>query len=143
MNEATIKDLEVDVNAKLSPMVVKNLVDVVNKEFARQATLYDADLDVKREEILEQYKRSVGFVKMSDEYVKTKASVDKANNELQAITKKLNMKGLNPDGERNTSTYHNYGHSDTAEQRETKKAQVKIDKLFKVVELNGPENVRA
>ena len=141
MGDATIKDLEINPSKLLTPMIIKNLVDIINGEFARQQTLYDAQATQKREEILEQYKVAVGFDAMKKAYDKAEALRKKAEKDMQDARMKLNMKGLSTDGERYTCNYGSYN-NDTLEAREVKKAQVKIDQLFKVVEASGPENTK-
>jgi len=143
MNNATIQDLAVDPNIKLTPMVIKNLVDVVNQEFNRRQTLYDTESDMKVEEILNQYKKAVGFEAMKKEWDKAKAIVEKAEKQVKEVEKKLAFRGLDADGTRHSvNSYHCHGQYDNYEQRQLKLAECKIDKLLKTVETSGPENVR-
>ena len=98
MSLATIADLNVDPAMVITPMVKKNLVDVVNEEFARQSTIYDAEAEVKKENILEQYKKGVGFDKLSQEYEKAKKDEETAKKKVEAVEKKLHLKGLTHEG---------------------------------------------
>ena len=144
MDNATIQDLAVNPNIKLTPMVIKNLVDVVNQEFNRRQTLYDTESELKLEQILTEYKKAVGYEALKKEYDKSKSIVDKAERQVKEVEKKLNLKGLDPDGSRHTVSRYGYNDQsyDNYEQRQLKLAESKIDKLFKTVETSGPENIR-
>ena len=144
MSNAKIEDLPVNPEQKTSPMIIKNLVDVVNQEFDRRQTLYDTESEMKKEEILNQYKKAVGFEGMKKEHDKAKGIVEQAQKQVKEVEKKLNLKGLDADGTRhNVGSYHyNDQGYDNYEQRQLKLAESKIDKLLKTVESNGPENIR-
>ena len=144
MNNAKIEDLPVNPEQKTTPMVIKNLVDVINDEFGRQQTLYDAQAEQKRETILEQYKAQVGYEALKSAYDKSHEAEQKAQKEKGEALKKLHMKGLNNDGERHCQNgyYGSTYSTQNFEQRQIKKAQDKIDTLLKTVEASGPENVR-
>jgi hypothetical protein len=144
MDHATIEDLEINPAIKLTPMVIKNLVDVVNEEFSRRQTIYDTESELKKEEILNQYKKAVGYQSLKKEYDKAKSMVEKAERQVKEVEKKMNLKGLDPDGTRHTVGHYSYhsNHYDNYEQRQLKLAESKIDKLLKTVETSGPENVR-
>ena len=82
MSNAKIEDLPVNPEQKTSPMIIKNLVDVVNKEFDRRQTLYDTESEMQKEEILNQYKKAVGFDDMKKQHDKAKAIVEQAQNKI-------------------------------------------------------------
>jgi len=142
VNHATIADLEVDVNKPITPMIIKNLVDVVNKEFDRQKTLYDAGAVEKREQILDEYKKAVGFDKLKAKYDKALGERAVADKNLKEAEESLNCKGLTVDG--NEYTYHSFNPYGNRKAHEIaiEKSCKKVQALLKVVETQGPDAVR-
>jgi len=147
MNEASIQDLAVNPNTKITPMVIKSLVDIINQEFGRQQTLYDTEAEFKREEILKQYQTACGYEALKKSHDKAKEQVEKAQKVVTETEKKLHLKGLDPDGTRHNVhnrhySYNEYVEYDNYDQRQLKLAEKKIDKLLETVQQTGPENVR-
>ena len=140
MNTATIADLKVNPNAPLIPMVKKNLVDIIEDEFVRQNTIYNATADEKKEKILEQYKKSIGFIKLKKNHEKAQAHLDVAAKELSLAERKINMKGLTLEGQAYSQCY--YG-AKTIEQVEVEKACKKVEHLLNTVETQGPNNIKS
>ena len=139
MDHATIEDLAIDKTLVLSPMVKQNLVKVIEQEFNSQTTIYNAEAEVKKEEILEQYKKGVGFELMKKAYDKAEAEKETACKRVKEAEDKLHNKGLTPDGSRH-QPYH-CGILSTKE-REAKKSMEKLDRLLKTVNDSGPNAVR-
>lgn len=139
MDYAKISDLKLNPTAPLSTMVKKNLVNVVNEEFIQQNTVFNASADVEKEQILEQYKKGVGFAALKKEHDKAKQVVETAQKKVNDAEKKLQLKGLTTEGYQYAPCF--YGHED-AEKREIKRACAKVEKLLATVEAKGPNTIR-
>lgn len=140
---ATIQDLAVNTNAKLTPMVIKNLVDVVNREFDRQKTLYDATASAEREKILEKYKKSIGYTALKAKYDKALGEQAVAAKNIQDAENVLKSKGLTINGDEYTFYSNQYCYQQkSAEDVVIEKACKKVKQLLEVVETAGPDNVR-
>jgi len=145
MSQATIKDLPVNPEQKATPMVIKNLVEVVNKEFDRQKTLYDANACEKREQILDEYRKAVGFEKLKAKHDKALGERAVAEKNINEAEKVLQAKGLTINGDEYTyyaANTYGYQGQKTADDRATEKACAKVKNLLEVVETAGPDNVR-
>lgn len=131
---ATIKDLPINHDQKLTPMVIKNLVDIVNQEFNRQKTIYDSKASEEKEKILEKYRKSCAYYKLEKEHSKTEELI-KANKEKQdQIEAKINKLGLTLTGDILPSHW--------AKTPEDKKIIDKLERLIQAVYINGPDNIR-
>jgi len=131
--------LEIRPDAKITPMIIKNLVSVITDEFNRQRTIYNATAEKKKEEIMVQYRKGVGFDKLKKEYDKAELAKKKAVEEMNNIEKTLKMKGLNVNGDKNNGYYGGYN---TTEELEYEKAEKKLNKLLRAVEDSGPDNIK-
>jgi len=141
MNEARIADLAVNPKALLTPMVKQNLVKVINEEFERQRTIYDGLAEERKDQVLSEYRKSVGYDKLKKAYDKAKEAEQKATEVRQKTENELHKRALNVDG----SEYHPYYYDAqrlNAEQREIKKSSDKIRTMLKTVEADGPLKIK-
>jgi len=116
-------------NAKLTPTAKTALTNIVYKAFSDRQTMYNAAESEKKEQILDQYKKAVGFDKLRDAYDKAKKDVELANAKVKEAETKILCKGLNSSGDHYTPSF--YGNV-TAEQRIIKKACDKVSRLLDV-----------
>ena len=128
-------------NAPLTPMAKKALCDIVMRSFASKQTIFDAAACEKREQILEQYKKAVGYEKMRKEYDQAKGEVTLASERLKKCETKIEMKGLTVEGYQYTHSGHYYG-NDTSSQKEIKRACDKVEKLLSTANAQGMDTSR-
>ena len=130
MEHATIKDLVVDPTAKLTPSSIKALEGIINDEFDNKRTMIDAGNEQKKEDIKEQYIKSVNAEAMIEKIKKQQDVVNLAQGKLTDLEKKLHLKGINTNGEVMTSWYaHQAGYTEY-ESREIGKKVDKVNKLL-------------
>ena len=90
--------------------------------------------------MLDEYKKGVGYEKLSEDLDKAKMELELAQEKVKKITRKIHMKGLTEDG----CQYSPYfgGGGMTVEDRKIKLATLKVKKLLDAVNNEGPENIR-
>lgn len=140
--EATIEDLNVNANKKLTPMIIKNLVDVINQEFNRQQTLYNSKNEIERTNVLDSYKKEVGFDKLKKKYEKHLAEKALADKRITDTQHEMWMLGLDKDGDKFNGSMFSLPYEERDNWRMYERAINKVEKLLSTVEANGPENVR-
>jgi hypothetical protein len=124
-------------NAKLTPTAKKALCDIVYNAFSDKQTMYDAVAQEKKEQILDQYKKAVGFDKLLIAVEEAKKNLDLANSRYMEAQHKVNMKGLTVYGEQ-MDVPNYYGNDATKKENvETKKACEKIKRLLDVANNQG------
>ena len=121
-------------------MVIKNLVDVVNQEFSKQTTIYNAQNAEARDKILEQYKKSVGYDSLKKTYDKAEQAKQLAEDKIKEAKYKINLKGLTISGNENTKNTHY--NTPTEKERQIDKAVDRVQKLLDVVNTQGPDTIR-
>lgn len=77
MDIVTIEKLTVDSDAKIGEGRKKALIAIMEEEFRTQRTLYNAKAEAMREEVLEQYKKGVGYAALKKAYEMTRDAKDK------------------------------------------------------------------
>lgn len=89
---ATIEDLKFDSKATLANDQKRALVHVVEEEFNNKRTLYSRAMAEKKEQLLDEYRRKVGYDKLRADIETAKARVKQAEEALGAV-------GLDEDGD--------------------------------------------
>jgi hypothetical protein len=83
MEIATMKDLEVNVNKKLTEETKKNLVKIIEQEFMNQSTIYNEKVRDNRNKVLEAYRKKVGYERLTQKIRKAKQAVEDAELDLR------------------------------------------------------------
>lgn len=96
-----IKDLKLNTQAKLTPMVKAKLVEVLQTEFNAQRTKRNYEIEDRKNEILDKYRKQVKFSSLV-------AKINKAENVVNQAKKVLKATGLCQDGCVNNQSIYNY-----------------------------------
>jgi len=136
MDHMTIEKLKVNTSAKLNADTKKALVKIIEDEFNSQGTVYNAVAERKRDEILDQYKKGVGYNKLKSRYDDIVSQLETLESKKRELRDQINSKGLDVDG-----TRYSPGYGDK-ESSEMKEARRKMDQLLKTVEEMAPNNLR-
>jgi hypothetical protein len=137
---ATIQDLKFNASAKITPMVIKNLVDVINSEFERQRTIYDSNKSTAEEKVLEKYKTSIGFNKLLSAYHKAEEAERSATKRKEEAELAINLKGLTTRGDV-ALEWCGYG-TQTDDDIGKDRSVAKLKNLLSTVEIQEPDNLR-
>lgn len=82
---ARIQDLAFDGRRALPVDVKRQLVKIVEAEFYNQTTLHSAEAEAKKDEVLEAYKRRVGFKTLLKRLDAAKAAVQRAEEAIENV----------------------------------------------------------
>lgn len=111
--DATIKDLKLDINARLNNDTKKQLEKILIDEFSSQRTKYQHEIEESKQKILDAYKKQIGFDKLT-------RRIQNAESELRNAKEALEATGLDSNG--------NVNHWE-AKNVEAKELRLKINKL--------------
>lgn len=120
-----IEDLPVNAHAKLTGDQRNPFVKMIRSQFDAKRSLYHANSQLREREILEAYRRKVGFTRLQSELDKAKARVSQLTDQIQDL-------GLKEDGDR-LESYH----ADKNVRR--LRAVHKLDALLQAIEDNAPD----
>jgi len=136
MDQLTIEKMEINAQKSLNADAKKALVKIIEDEFHSQTTVYNAKAEAEKDRLLEEYRKGIGFDKLKKEYDKAVQAVELAKKKVTEAEHKIEMKGLNTNGERYS------GYINEEKEPELKRAQRKINQLFKTVEEMAPNNLK-
>jgi hypothetical protein len=139
MAKATIKNLPVDVKAKLSETVKKQLVEILHQEFHNQTTNLDEERRNARTEFLDKAKQKASFEKLKSAYIKKKAKYDA---EVEEMERTIRDTGFDIDGNianLHSGWYRGGKELSTREKAQDQRVRELSEALEKAMEaFNGP-----
>ena len=120
-----LKDLAVNVQAKLTADVKKSLTGIIEQEFCNKDSLFQKMRDAEKNKIITQYRKNVGFDKLLKKYNACESALEEAKKGILAV-------GLDTSGEaRSNNRYYNGSHQVDYEAK-------KLNQLLEAVESNAP-----
>ena len=121
----TIEKMPVDTGKTLTGEIKKQIVKIVETEFENKESIYHEKERLEREQILEGYKKEIGFDKLLK-------SIKDAEDKLCQAEEKLKKAGLDDTGKPEQSTQYING------RHVTNYSAKKLDNLLSAVAKNAP-----
>lgn len=119
-----IEDLPINAHAKLTSDQRTPFVKMIRSQFEAKRSLYHAQSKIREAEILEQYRKKVGFSRLQSELLTAKVKVAQLRTRIEDLA-------LSDGGER--TRYCGGG------QPRRQEAINKLDALFQAIEDNAPD----
>lgn len=137
-----IKDLPIDINARLTADVKKQLMLVINDEFANKESLYHQVQEAEEGKIVASYRKTVGFDKLKAKYTKAIEDAEFADARKKAIELDIRKLGLDTEGElaQDQDTFYYQGERVKIDNQDAKALKKKIETMKR----NAPsQNLKA
>ena len=132
-----LKDIAVNINAKLTSDVRKALAIVIEQEFNNKASLFQVAKENEREKILDAYRKSIGYDTLFKTYTKANDKLERAGEEHKRAEKAITDMGLQIDGEMGTE----YSYNHISQKREQNIKVKELREKLSVIEDNAPMSI--